>query len=49
MTKAEKKKDKKAKEEFKKNLEKKIQDELGKDILKKITLLPRSLKYLLAI
>ena len=39
MTNAEKKKDKKAKEEFKKNLEKKIEDALGKDILKMITIL----------
>ena len=39
MNKAEKKKDQTVKEEFKKNLEKKIEDELGKDILKKITIL----------
>ena len=39
MTKKEKQKSKKIKEDFKKNLEKKIEEDFGKEMLKKITII----------
>ena len=39
MNNKEKQKNKKAKEDFKKNLEKKIEEDFGKEMLKKITIL----------